>query len=412
MTRRTLEVRLRGASLALCLAGAVFSGISCRDDNSVGPTDPGAPEPGQALAITTAAALAFRQMSAGFFHTCGVTTDDRAYCWGWNKYGQLGDGTTIHRTRPVLVAGGHLFREISAGDTRTCGVTTDNRAYCWGYNANGQLGDGTAIDRLTPVPVTGGLRFRQINVNRYQGGHTCGVTTEDRAYCWGTNFYGQLGDGTTVYRRRTPVPVVGTLLFREVTVGYFYTCGVTTERRAHCWGYNGQGQLGDGTTTNRKRPVMVAGGFLFRQVSAGSSHACGATTEYRAYCWGDGHAGKLGDGSGLDKPTPFPVSGGLSFRQVNAGAFHSCGVTRDNRAYCWGDNAYGALGDGTKRNWRSTPGAVAGGLDFSSVSAGDLHTCGRTPSAAGYCWGWNGFGQLGDFTRTNRLTPRAVVGPM
>jgi alpha-tubulin suppressor-like RCC1 family protein len=434
MTRRIREVRLRGASLAICLAGAVFSGISCRDDNSVGPTDPGAPEPGQALAITTAAALAFRQVSVGSDHTCGVTTDDRAYCWGVNAFGQLGDGTTTLRTRPVAVAGGLSFREVTAGMWYTCGVTTDDRAFCWGSNGTGQLGNGDQgscgapnppcggggnPDRIRPAAVLGGLYFRQLDAGTW---HTCGVTRENVAYCWGNNRYGQLGDGATgldarYLDRPTPVRVFGGLSFRQVSAGGVHTCGVATDSRAFCWGNNRYGQVGDGTTVRQRlQPTLVAGGRLFTQVSAGgeqqgSGYTCGITTGERAFCWGDGRNGQIGDGNTIVRLTPRAVAGGRSFGQVSAGVDNTCARTPANVAYCWGYNFFGEVGDGTTTR-RLRPVPVRGGLSFSQLSTGSGHTCGRTTAAAAYCWGFNRYGALGDGTRTDRLTPRAVVGPM
>jgi alpha-tubulin suppressor-like RCC1 family protein len=112
------------------------------------------PMPGRRSA-TASTALSFRQVSAGSIHTCGVTTDNRAHCWGSNWPGQVGDGTMVRRLAPVAVVGGHQFRQVDAGGGHTCGVTTDDRAYCWGYNGNGRLGDGTTVTRLVPVPVVG-----------------------------------------------------------------------------------------------------------------------------------------------------------------------------------------------------------------------------------------------------------------
>jgi alpha-tubulin suppressor-like RCC1 family protein len=135
-------------------------------------------------------------------------------------------------------------------------VTTSNAAYCWGANRYGQVGDGTsgyAARRLRPVAVLGGLQFSAVNPG---GGHTCGVTTDDRAYCWGYNVFGQLGDGTNT-KRTTPVAVAGGLKFAGVSTGYFHTCGVTTGDRAYCWGYNGSGRFGDGTTNDSSTPVAV-----------------------------------------------------------------------------------------------------------------------------------------------------------
>ncbi|MFL5489795.1 MAG: RCC1 domain-containing protein, partial [Gemmatimonadales bacterium] len=234
----------------------------------------------------------WNSVRAGGFHTCGVTTDNRAFCWGRDSEGQVGDGVPENswRMRPVLVAGGLSWRQVIPGWAHTCGVTTSNRAYCWGVNLYGRLGDGTTSDRLTPVAVVGGLLFRQISpgVN-----HTCGVTTDWRAYCWGWNFLGQLGDGTRSDRQR-PVPVAGGKLFRTVEAGFFHSCGMSyPDNRGYCWGGNDRGQLGDGTNTTHQTPVAVAGAREFRQVTVGHYHSCGVTTANRAYCWGDSEFGQV-----------------------------------------------------------------------------------------------------------------------
>src|SRR5262245_46374149 len=167
----------------------VIAALACREDAE----SPTAPAPGRALDVSPALALSFRQVSAGGSHTCGVTSDDRAYCWGYNNYGQLGVGTDTGQelclslgcsTRPVAVLGGLRFRQVSAGEDYTCGITTDYRAYCWGLNYGGALGDGTTFFRTTPVPVAGHLSFRQVSAGAV---HTCAVTTDNRAYCWGYN---------------------------------------------------------------------------------------------------------------------------------------------------------------------------------------------------------------------------------
>jgi alpha-tubulin suppressor-like RCC1 family protein len=150
----------------------------------------------------------FRQVSAGAEHSCGVTTGNAAYCWGRNRYGQIGNGTSGYakrQPRPIAVLGGIPFSAVDAGGAHTCGVTPGNRGYCWGYNVFGQLGDGTHTQRLTPVPVAGGKLFGSVDTGYY---YTCGVTPGRRAYCWGNNGSGNLGDGTTE-SRSTPVAVAG-----------------------------------------------------------------------------------------------------------------------------------------------------------------------------------------------------------
>ena len=373
--------------------------------------------------MAAATALAFQQVSGALEHTCGVTLDALAYCWGDNRIGMLGIGTSGREQQPapVAVVGGLRFKQVSAGHRLTCGVTTDSLAYCWGDNSAGGLGNGsrTGPERCDtedvvegipcstrPVAVSGGLRFAQIAAG---SGYACGVTSTDRrAWCWGVNGSGQLGDGTTAMRLR-PVAVAGGLHLRQVSARYLHTCGVTTDDKAYCWGDNSQGQLGDSTAAAvRLRPTPVSGTRQFRQVDAGVAHTCGVTTGDRAFCWGDGRAGQLGNGKTYLSFWPRAVAGGLALRRVTAGSSHSCGETPGNQAYCWG-NSGGALGDGTGMP-RLKPVAVAGGLSFKQVNAGWDHTCARTAAGALYCWGLNASGQLGDGTHTDRLTPTRVAG--
>lgn len=398
--------RLSPTLAAMMLAAPA---LGCRED-AAAPTAPEA----TALDMNATQAPAFIQLSAGNQHTCGVATDNRAYCWGWNSDGQLGDGTTTNRLTPVAIGGTLRFRQVSASFASTCGVTTDFRAYCWGTNDIGQLGDGSNSQRLVPVPVAGGHRFRNVET-RFQ--HTCGVSYPDnRAYCWGSNREGELGIGnrtgpeTGLYGAQStrPIAVLGTLLFRQVTAGYHHSCGVTTDDRLFCWGYNRYGQVGDSSTAwLRLKPSQVAGTRRYRQVDAGRDHTCAVTIGYRAFCWGA--AGRLGNRHiGLSR-WPLAVAGGLSFERVTAGAFHSCGEATTNRAYCWGANGNGSLGDGTRTD-RLTPVAVVGGLNFSQLSAGGFHSCGRTPGAVAWCWGRGFAGQLGNGAGTSSLVPVAVSG--
>lgn len=393
-------------SLAIALACVALA--SCSET----PTDPETGREPASLEANALAAgrLAFAQVSAGVSHTCGVTTGGRLYCWGRNVNGQVGDGTTTNRSKPVPVGGALRFRAVvNLGGNHSCAIRTDDRLYCWGLNESGQLGDGTTIQRTSPVLVAGGLKFRSVT-----GGwaHTCGISSADnRVYCWGDNGSGQLGIGTTDVRL-VPAAVGGTLRFRHVSAGYLHTCGLTTEDRAYCWGSNSTGQIGDSTkVTGRLTPVTVRTNLKFRQIDAGNYFNCAVTaTGNRAFCWGNGINGELGNGVIQDSFWPKLVSGGLALVRVSAGIGHACGETAGNKAYCWGYNGYGQVGDGTTGLRRPTPVAVKGGLSFIQVSAG-WHTCGVTPASVAYCWGSNSSGELGDGTTARRLTPRAVVGP-
>jgi alpha-tubulin suppressor-like RCC1 family protein len=363
-------------------------------------------------------------VSAGGNHTCGVTVAGAAYCWGYNEYGQLGDGTTTTTLSPVLVAGGVSFAAVSAGGYHTCGVTAAGAAYCWGHNGVGQLGDGTLTNRSSPVLVAGGVSFAAVSAG---GQHTCGVTAAGAAYCWGFNGIGQLGDGTLT-NRSSPVLVAGGVSFATVSAGGGHACGVTAAGAAYCWGYNRWGQLGVGTTTGPEMctlpcstvPVLVVGGVSFAAVSAGGQHTCGVTAA--AYCWGINGTGQLGDGTRTGRSSPVLVAGGVSFAAVSAGVNHTCGVTAAGAAYCWGYNEYGQLGVGTTTGpetcitdghypCSTVPVLVVGGVSFAAVSAGgNNHSCGVTAAGAAYCWGSNSSGELGDGTTSTRSSPVLVAG--
>ena len=172
-------------------AALVLSFGGCTED-ATAPTGLETLQTPAATAAAATAPLVFRMVSAGDSHTCGVTTDNRAWCWGSNFDGQLGDGTETDHIRPVLVAGGLHFRTVSVGSTDTCGVTTDDLAYCWGYGAIGD-GSGFATFRRQPVPVTGGHRWQLVRAGFR---HTCGITTSGKAYCWGNSEFGQVGNAS------------------------------------------------------------------------------------------------------------------------------------------------------------------------------------------------------------------------
>ncbi len=307
------------------------------DETTTGRTSP--------VPVPVSGGLRFAAISAAWGHTCGLSTGGTVYCWGANDYGQLGDGTTAQRTSPTPVSGQLRFVTIDAGHLHTCGLTESGAAYCWGFNGNGQLGDGTTTTRTSPVPVTGGHTFAVVSAGSFQ---TCGVTPEGMVFCWGVDIGGQTPDGSVV-NHTSPVQVLGLVNVATVSAGAFHDCAVTTAGTGYCWGNNESGQLGDGGgILYRPVPLPVSGLLSFTTVIAGYDYTCGVTTDDTAYCWGRNANGQLGDGSQVDRASPTPVAGGLHFTQVSAGlGGHTCGLTESNVAYCWGFNGNGQIGDGT-----------------------------------------------------------------
>jgi len=396
---------------------------SCSGENMTAPATPPPPPP-NTPPPKTSAPLQFAAVSAGSSSTCGVTTRGAAYCWGGNTSGALVNGTVNGAsTIPVPVSGGLTFATVSVGESHACAVTTAGTAYCWGANYGGELGNGTTTSSATPVLVSGGLAFTSVSAGYL---HTCGLTTGGTAYCWGTNDYGESGADTTATVITTPAPVSGGLTFAQVSAGARHTCGVTIRGAAYCWGLNASGELGNGTTTGPQQcslpsgfsspcsriPVAVADDVSFARVNGGFDVTCAVATNGAAYCWGYNGAGALGNGTTADSPIPAQVSGGLTFATVSPGfgEFHSCGLTTGGAAYCWGDNYSGELGTGTSTS-STTPVLVSGGLTFAQVSAGYRHTCGVTTEGVAYCWGDNYWGALGIGNYTDAPSPTPVLGP-
>ncbi len=380
-------------------------------------------------AIGAVAALEFMSVAAGGYflvppvgppgtlgHTCALTTSRTAYCWGSNANGRLGTSTPSSVV-PVAVSGELTFSSLTVGTWHTCGLTSDGAAYCWGNGL--QLGNGSMTSRFGPEAVAGGLTFSVLSA-AFQ--HTCGLTMTGAAYCWGLNYVGQLGDGTTSSNASgtAPVAVTGGLTFASLSASGDHTCALARDGVAYCWGANSFGQLGDGTTNFSSGPVAVSGGLTFTTLSTSTAHTCGVTLGGAAYCWGWNGSGQLGDGTTTSSSVPVAVAGGLAFSMLAPGSApargghfpmstHTCGATNSGAAYCWGQNGYGQLGTGSTES-STVPVAVSGGLTFSTLSASGVHTCGVATNGETYCWGSNSSGQLGIGTTNDSNRPVKVVG--
>lgn len=348
------------------------------------------------------------QVTAGDRHTCGLTVTGRLYCWGSDAAGQLGDGgTNTDQGAPVEVAGGRrIWAQVSAGGFHTCARTLQGQLWCWGSDFWGQLGDaGANTDVGEPVQVTGGSgRWADVSAG-YQ--HTCARSASRHLWCWGNDGSGRLGDDAAVADRNAPVEVAGaTADWKAVTAGIFHTCGIRATGRLFCWGLDSAGQLGDGPPlAEQHTPVEVAGGRTdWTSVDLGRSHTCGLQRRGTLSCWGWDQAGQLGDdATNANQAAPVIVAGGASrWTSVATGGYHTCAAGRvagraADQVFCWGLDTYGALGDGPPLANQPLPVAVAGASGFlASVEAGEYHTCARVGLGRLSCWGLDSNGQVGD----------------
>lgn len=380
-------------------------------------------------------------ISTAFNHYCGLTQSGAAYCWGVGVYGELGAGALVATTdTPVAVDGFSSWTQIEAGQQTTYGIH-EGALYAWGANDTGSRGTGITIGRVgtasdwtsvsTSLSFSCGIRAPgelycwgsvppgttpsgPVRIGSADDwtkvvvgwGHACGIRAPGDLYCFGSNDYGQLGDGTKTDSPE-PVRVGANSDWTEVTVSVQtatgYTCGIASLGQLSCWGANGSGQLGDGSTTARTAPTNV-GGLEWTEISAGADVTCGVRAG-GLYCWGDASSGKIGTGaSSGTRTTPRLVDSGPGWGKVAMGFSHGCAIDADT-PYCWGSSPFGALGLGTLPLTPQTPAPVASAETFVAIGAGTFFTCGLNDGGALSCWGQNAYGQLLHDDFANQWSP-------
>ena len=365
------------------------------------------------IAITQLGSWNKSLISAGNAHACAVTSSGAAKCWGIGSFGELGNGANTNKLTATAVTGlsSGVIAISASSQMHTCAVLSTGAARCWGYNNYNELGDGTKTTRLTPTAVTG----LSSGVSAISSGytHTCAVLSTGAARCWGRNGSGQIGDGTST-DRSTSVAVSGLSSgVSAISTGKEHSCALLSSGGVKCWGWNGNGRLGDGTTQTSLVPVDVSGlssGVI--AITSGLTHNCALLSTGGVKCWGqNSDGGQLGDGTAISKSIPVDVSGLSSgVTAISSKGNHTCALLSTGAAKCWGANSQGQLGDGTQVD-SSTPVNVSTlSSGVRAISAGSTFSCALLGRGVAKCWGANYGGQIGDGTTTRRLTPTTVVG--
>ena len=335
-------------------------------------------------------------VALGGFATCGLDAGGMPSCMGQEP--QIGGGDAINKSTPTQVGAAVSLQSIAGSSTHFCGIATGDAISCWGINALVDTTGKNAGLATVPTQLPSALAWAQVAPG---ASHTCAITTSQDAYCWGSNQLGQLGTRGDTTSRFAPTAVFGGFKFSAIAAGLNHACALTVSHDALCWGSNQFGQLGDGTGIDRVAPTLVAGGLSFQAIGGGDPWTCGLTTSGQAYCWG------AVQGIGA-VAIPHQYVGAPVFVSLAVGSGHACALTGDGSAYCWGNNQFGQLGDSTNVS-RTDPTPVAGGLKFKSIFAGVAHTCGLSTDGSLACWGDNLAGELGEKTVATQSVPRFVI---
>ncbi len=329
----------------------------------------------------------------------GATT---TACWGSNANGMVGDGTTVPNTVAHPSAAATGLHAVSLGLDHACGLDDDQRAWCWGSNTAGQLGQPIVSNVAVLTPIAG---LDATAISAYSTGqHVCAIVAGE-VWCWGDNALAQLGNGTQIHGV-SPTRVLGlTGTFDAVSAGSTHTCAHRTDNTVWCWGDNGVGALGDGTTMTRVQPVSPALANVAR-VIAGNRVSCAIELDQSVWCWGSNSFGQLGVGDMNPHPSPTLVTMTPTI-DVALGNSHSCLVTTSNTVQCWGTNALGDFGNGgTTSSMAPVASMLAAPSDH--VVVGDSHTCAHGLDGSVSCWGNGIDGELGIMTASS-TTPLVAL---
>ncbi len=335
-------------------------------------------------------------IATGFRHSCALRANGELSCWGSNSYGQIGDGNQdTNANSPTEVASSGPVAAVAPGFEHTCALLADGHVECWGSNQSAQLGIGhSGTSEPLPVTVPG---LAQVVALAAGLEHTCALVQGGGVKCWGHNgLFGLLGDGSGT-DPDTLVDVTGLGSgVAAIGAGMYHTCALMLNGGVKCWGGNFEGQLGDGSTDYRTTPVDVPGLSGIVAIGTGPYHTCALASGGGVWCWGNNITGQLGTGDNTGRLTPTPViglPGGVT--AIASSGFHNCVRTQAGAAWCWGQNYDGELGIGSHAH-ALQPAQVSGlGQGVAAVSVGGYHSCALGTDGGVKCWGFHGNGQLG-----------------
>lgn len=339
-------------------------------------------------------AQCFDRIITSSFHNLAIKSDHTFWAWGYNGYGQLGDGTTVNKLAPVQINLSPDW-EIAAGENHSLAIK-NGTLWAWGQNTYGQLGNGTTTSETTPVQIGTDTDWARV----IAGNHSSyAIKNNGTLWAWGNNGAGRLGDGTII-NRNTPVQITTATNWKKVVAGNGHVLAVKTDGTLWAWGSNNDGRLGVGLSIiNLTVPTQVGTSTDWIDVSANGTHSLAIKSNHTLWAWGDNYYGQLGDGTSTDKSTPTQIGTDTNWENIMAGYYHSLAKKSDNTLWASGANLGGELGIGTTTN-QSTFTQIGNDTNWTIFAAGNGYSAALKSDGSLWTWGSNSTGQLGNGTQS------------
>ena len=360
----------------------------------------------------------FSALSVGKGHSLaiygGVNETWNLYAWGYNGYGQLGDGTSRSKNSPVKIGTATNWKSIAAGAKHSLAINKAGELYAWGNNDDGQLGDGTFSNRNSPVKIGTATNWKSIAAGAR---HSLAINKASELYAWGWNHYGQLGDGT-FSNRNSPVKIGTATNWKSIAAGDSHSLAISKAGELHAWGANFKGQLGNGTSYDRHIPTKIGTATNWKSIAGGAIHSLAINKAGELHAWGGNTKGQVGYGTPgtlAKQESPVKIGTATNWKSIAAGANHSLATNKAGELYAWGENTKGQLGLGhDMTSIQESPAKIGTVKNWKSIAVGAINNHSLAISKAGelYAWGEDTNGRLGDGgTNENKTIPVKIQSP-
>lgn len=357
------------------------------------------------LTVQTSAQC-WKEVSSGLVHTKAIKMDGSLWSWGSNIFGQQGNGSNnnVNITIPTRIGNDIDWKRVSAGDIFTTALKNDGSLWAWGANAGGELGDGNDVGKNVPTRIGMSTDWK---INYSHRRFTTALKNNGTLWIWGGNFSGQLGDGTNI-DQNTPTQVGSDTDWKTVAPGMSdHVMVIKNDGSLWGWGWNSDGQLGDGTIEDKNLPLQIGSDTDWKSVFTGMLHTMAIKNDGSLWGWGDNSSGELGDGTFERKVVPTKIGSDKDWKIIFAGEQYTLAIKNDGSLWSWGQNLYGELGNGTT-DAKNIPTRIGTDNDWIGVENGYHISFAIKSDHSLWAWGNNFAGQLGDGTTVNKNIPTQI----